>query len=1267
MANRDEILRFVVQTEGSESLRAMSKDIDLVTDAAAKGEPKAQQLVSEFKRLNEASNAVNGLAQLKAKLQDTGDQLWQAKRGLEQLNREFSASDRSSGIVAKAFKRAEETVARLTKEEKQLEVAVLKASGTIQKHGLDVNNLTKAEQELGQRVIAANESLRLYASASKSAADATKKAATETGGATSRLDKFRAGLNSVAKSLLQVTGIAGAVSAALGAIGVGRIFGGAIDSATEFEAKLSEIRAVSGASTEQLARMKKAAEDATRTTKFTASEAADALGELARASGDADAAIAQLAPTLNLAQAAGIGTAEAATILTTTLTQFGLAATDATRVADIFAREANSTQDTVSSLGNAMSYVAPLARQLGLSLEQTTAILGALAQEGFKGERAGTALRNVFSQLLDPASKFSGALRGLGINSSDFTEVIGKLAAAGDKGKAALLSLDSEARPAIQALVTSGGANIKRLIEDFKQAGGEAERTARTMGDNFDGATKRLRSALDQLQRSLVDPILEPLKSQFDDVAERIRAFVQAADFSKIVVAVRGFALQATEALIALGRNVDYSALAEKIQQFGSDAAGFFRDIKENASAAISVIGAAVAGISTVFNSLQAVILTAATVITGVLTGIAASALATATALSKLPGAGEAMKGVVEELQTVVGGLTAVTKDFAERAGQNFVETGQAAERFGDAVVAASNAAGEGATKVDQLGEASKGAAPQIGALNDELDFVPDYATTARDGLSVLVDPIRNVGRDSLLSAQHVTKFSTEVQKLGGGPVAEAAKKVREADAALSALVRSGNATPEAINAAVAAIRTARGEFEQVKASAGRAKEGTDAVKGAFTDLGVVSQAALQEAADKARVAFESIRANSNQTAAGLADTRNAFIAYAEKAIEASAAADAATKASTESMLRGIAQQIGAVDQLNAALSKGGASANLFKPPTDGLRQMGGAAQQTASDVKSVGDAAQDAGAKTGDFAQRGGDALAALTNEIAGVRSEFLALSESAAKAFDDAFKNASRAFTSIGAGLGFDSIRDAMRSAQQEVEQSIANQRAQLASLIGDLTIYAETGQGAFAGVAASAEASTARLDGLTVAVQDGTSSFNLLGSQDLQQLQAAIDRAREKTEELKRQADDATQSLLEMARSTQDEIDQALGNQDAIEQRRHEQRLQQIKQEAELAGAAGTAAAQEAIANENLLHAIKMENIRKEQAEREKSGGGNGGGSTPPAPPPAPARPNGGGGGGISQPVINVTIQGNVIGNEQFTRELSKDLKRLWGRGG
>lgn len=1268
MATRDEILRFVIQTEGSDDLKSTAKSIDAVTAAAAAGEPKAQALVDELSKLSEASGAINSLGRLKIELAQTGTALGNAKRQLDNLNAEFGEAGPKTAAATKALAKAAGEVDRLAKRERELEVAVQKAQGTIEKHGYSIRELGAAQADVAARAQRAAAGVTSYASAAKDSATASDKAAAGASKAGKAFDSMRNGINNAVRSLLQVTGVAGAVSAALSTIGVGRLFGGAIDSATDFEAKLSSIRAVSGASSEQLARMKRAAEDATKSTKFSASEAADALGELARASGDADAAIAQLAPTLNLAQAAGIGTAESATILTTTLTQFGLSADQAGRAADVFAREANSTNDTVSQLGNAMSYVAPLARQLGLTLEQTTAVLGALAQEGFKGERAGTALRNVFSQLLDPSSKFREELRGLGITSTDFTQIITKLAAAGDRSKRAILALDSEARPAIQALVTSGGANINRLIDDFQNVNGEAEKTARTMGENFAGATSRLRSAFDQLRRALIEPILDPLRTQFDDVAKRIRAFVDTAEFQRIVAAVKQFALEATDALIALGRGVDYEALSQKIRNFAGEASTFFKDLKENVQGVLSAISIAGSTISTIFNGIQTVILGAATAVVGAMSVFVRSIRSAVDAMKALPGGAEALAGVSEKLTEVIGGLDAVATEFAKRTAKNAGETADAFNNLAGAMDGVESASSKSADAVSKVGDAAASAAPSIKQVGNELGLIPDYTGPAANAVENLRGPIQEVGRDSLLTAQHITKFSDAALKLGGGPLADAARKVREADAALSALNRSATATPYELQKAEIAVRQARAEFEKVKESAGRAKEGTDDLKGSFSDLGIQSQTALQEAAEKARIAFEKIRASSGQTQQGLIDTRNAFIAYAEKAIEAVAQADDATKRNTENMLRGVAAQIGALDKLKAKLADTGASANLFKPPTDGLRQMGSAASATATQVQSIGEASSESGQKTDQFAARGQDALGALTTQIANVRSEFAALSQTAAEAFDTAFQNAGRAFTSVGVDLGFAAIRSALKTAQEEVQQSVDKQRDALASLTASLTQYAQTGESAFRGVAESAQFSTAGLDSLTVAIQSGTGSFDLLGRQELGPLQAAIDAARAKTEALQRQAEQATQSLIDMARSTQDEIDQLRGNQDAIEQRRHEERLRQIRDEAALAGAEGSAAASEAIAKENELHSIRMANIAKERAERDKS-------SSTETPRPSQSQSQqssgqGGGGGGI---VNNWNFNGLVLTGtqeqvaDQLARITAPALRRLSSRGG
>jgi TP901 family phage tail tape measure protein len=1246
MATRNEILRFTVEVEGTKDVAGLAGALDSVTKAAAAGEPEAAALVDELEQLQQVGKAVNALAGLKARLQETGDNLFLAKRGLADLNAQFSATDRSSAAVNKAFKAAEKSVADLTRRERELEVAVQKASGTIAKHGLDVNNLTKAEQELQERTRGTVQAMREYVTAAESTASATKKVEKESTSAGNAFTRLRDGANSAIASLLRVTGIAGAVSTALGALGVGRFFGGAVSSATEFEAKLSEIRAVSGATSEQLARMRRAAEDATKTTKFSAAEAAAALGELARASGDADAAVAQLAPTLNLAQAAGIGAAESAQILTTTLTQFGLAADQAGRAADIFAREANSTNDTVSSLGLAMSYTAPLARQLGLTLEQTTAILGALAQEGFKGERAGTALRNVFSQLLDPTSKFRTELRGLNITGNDFGEIVTKLAAAGDKGKKAILALDSEARPAILALVESGGKNIERLISDFQRASGEAQRTAKTMGENFAGASARLSSAFDALRRALIDPILEPLAKQFDDVATRIRAFADTAEFGRIQKAVKDFALSATESIIQFVRSINFDDVSKRISEFATTARDWFASIGENAKAlgdTLSIFGNTV---STVFNALKTAVFGAAAIITATLAGIAKAVIVTARTIAELQGAGQVAAAALQPIEEKVNGLLAVARAFGDAAKKGAEDTGKSLDRLGTSIEGAADKATQSAPAVAKVGDAGAKAADGVDKFNASLQLVPDYASGAADGVSQVPGPFRDVARDALLAAQHVTRFSAEAQNLGGGPISFLEEGLRQANAELSALNSSTERSPAALAEAVRAVNDWTAALRAARADAANSKAGVDGLAGSFSDLRITSQADLATAANTAQVAFEKIRASSDQSATGLADQRNAFIAYAQAALAAVAQGDSAAQSQAESQLRAQAAALGLTTQLEALIGR--------------YKDLGEVSGGTNLQMQQAGTAGRKAFEGAKDAAKGASDAI-----EDAGKQAEAVVVSfASIGKA---SFKAVADMYSLVLARQA--SARD-LEILIKTAEERLVAQRVQVDATVAAYNNLDEAALRAMSQAAGGADKAAANLQRMAAEAREGKSAFDELGQEDLSELASAADRAAQELARIAEEARSAKAELSDLGREFADQIDQIKGNERAIEDRKFQEDLERIAELAKRSGDANSAEAQQARAQAEELHQLRLQQIQEEEAERrrQQDGGGSGGGSTP---SPTPPRPNGGNGGaGASQQPINVQniyVLWDEESKERAARDYKKRLDRLTKLGG
>lgn len=1242
MATRDEILRFVVKAEGGRELIALANEISEVGDASGEAERQADALLEEFGRSGLLKQASEQYRTLGRSVLEYQSRIRTTTAELGRLGREIKQTESPTRAQQRAFDATRSALAKLTATQERQRTTLSTLKRELETNGVSTRNLGKSNAELESRAKGAIEALKKLLEQTKAQSSAAGAAAAANSKWAKSLSEFRADINSTAASMLKVTTLAGAISTALGTLGAQRAFGDAISSATSFEKILTTIGAVTGANADEMSKFKRAAEDATRVTNFSASESAEALLELAKASGDAAAATAQLAPTLNLAQAAGIDTAESATILTTTLTQFGLAAEDAARVADLFVTEANSTEDSVSKLGNAMRYVAPLARNLGLSLEDTTAIIGALAKEGYKGEQAGTALRNVFSQLSDPASNFRDALRGLGITSTNFIDVMKQLVASGDRSKIALLALDSEARPAIQALVNSGAKNLDLLREALKNSGGEAERQARKMGDNFDGASKRLMNAFDQLRRDLIEPILEPVADQFDDVSARMRAFVETADFQKIVDSIKVFAVQATEALIQLGKDVDYSALADQIHTFATDATTFFKDLKENTKAALSTIQAVFNGLTTVFNALQAMVLSAATVISVVLTGIATSALKTAEALQRLPGAGEALKGTVDELRTVVAGLTGVTEEFGRRAGKNFDETGEAAERFGKNLIDITNNAETAAPAVAKAGEAAGDAAGKVNSLGNELKLTTDWVAESGEKVRAFAAPLGDAQVAADATAKSVEQLNNEAKRLAHEALVEAQNEAYAASAKLAELAKAGKYNTDEFRAAYAAWEASARKLEGLRTAAQVAAGGADELATAYQKLGVKSQADLQTAAANAQQDFEKIRASAGATTEGINKTREAFIAYAKAQLAAVEASDAATKAQTASMLRQLAAQVQALEQFDQLIAK--------------QDESGKKAQDTGQKTVRAGEEGAKALEKTKEAADGAKDAIKDAGKAAESVTVSFAGIGRASFKAVADIYSLVLARKASVQ-----DLEIEIQRATDRLKEQTVAADA--LAESYRNLD---EAGAAAIIQRAGNTDAAIEGLRQMAAEARAGKSAFDELDNTQLNNLAAAADAAAAKIEEIRNKALEARDALRGMADSAQDEIDRLQGNEDAIELRRHQERLRQIKEQAEAAGAAGAEEARRATAAEQQLHALRLQNIAKEKAERDKGGSGGGGSAPPSSPPP---RPGGGGGSQIQReaPAINVTIQGNVLGNEQFVRDLSRKLREHWDRGG
>ena len=243
-------------------------------------------------------------------------------------------------------------------------------------------------------------------------------------------DGFQSGINSIgniaSKGIKATTAILSGAAAAVGAIGTA-----AVKVGSSFEAGMSQVQAVSGASGDDLERLKNKAMEMGAATKFSATESAEAMNYMAMAGWKTDQMLDGIEGIMNLAAAAGENLATTSDIVTDAMTAFGLKASETTKVvkdgftkevanathfADVLAAASSNANTNVSMLGESFKYVAPVAGAMGYSAEDTAIALGLMANAGIKASQGGTALRTMLTNLANPSDNVAGAMTRLGIS-----------------------------------------------------------------------------------------------------------------------------------------------------------------------------------------------------------------------------------------------------------------------------------------------------------------------------------------------------------------------------------------------------------------------------------------------------------------------------------------------------------------------------------------------------------------------------------------------------------------------------------------------------------------------------------------------------------------------------------------------------------------------------------------------------------------------------------------------------------------------------------
>lgn len=293
----------------------------------------------------------------------------------------------------------------------------------------------------------------------------------------------------------------------------------------DFEAQMSKVQAISGASAGEIQALTEKAKQMGVETKFSATEAGEALEYMAMAGWKTEDMLSGIPGIMNLAAASGEDLGQVSDIVTDALTAFGLQAQDSSHFADVLATASSNANTNVSLMGATFKYVAPVAGAMKFSIEDTAQAIGLMANAGIKGEQAGTALRAMFTRLAKPPKDAAEAMSALNlvITNSDgsfkslsdiLTEMRSKFSKLTDEQKtqyAAALA-GQEAMSGLLAIVNASGNDFDKLAGAIANADGASKKMADTMNDNLKGQIVLLGSSMESLGLAIYDGISEPMK-----------------------------------------------------------------------------------------------------------------------------------------------------------------------------------------------------------------------------------------------------------------------------------------------------------------------------------------------------------------------------------------------------------------------------------------------------------------------------------------------------------------------------------------------------------------------------------------------------------------------------------------------------------------------------------------------------------------------------------------------------------------------------------
>lgn len=440
-------------------------------------------------------------------------------------------------------------------EETKNKLQTLKTAQEQANEALKNGTITQEQYDGLQREIVETEQelKRLEEQANQSATALQKISATG-----EKLQTVGSNIESAGKKLLPVTGAVTALGTA------------AVKTAADFDSAMSQVAAVSGATGSDLEALRDKAREMGAKTKFSASEAAEAMNYMAMAGWKTGDMLDGIEGIMNLAAASGEDLATTSDIVTDALTALGLSAADSGHFADILAAASSNANTNVSMMGETFKYCAPVAGALGFTAEDTAEAIGLMANAGIKSSQAGTAMRTMLTNLTGEV-KFSGAafgemtvqttnadgsMRSLGDILADCRVAFSQMSESERSANAEAL-VGKNAMSGFLAVMNAAPSDIEKLNSAITNCDGTAEKMATTMQDNLEGQLTILKSQLEELAISFGELLMPAIRT----IVGWIQKFVDwlnsmGEGTKKVVMTVALLAAALGPVLIVIGKVV---------------------------------------------------------------------------------------------------------------------------------------------------------------------------------------------------------------------------------------------------------------------------------------------------------------------------------------------------------------------------------------------------------------------------------------------------------------------------------------------------------------------------------------------------------------------------------------------------------------------------------------------------------------------------------------------------------------------------------------